>query len=128
MIGWALKGSGDAKGATKGKIFLGVAAAGFLLSLVLFAGNFAEYYRAKQALQTGNYEVVEGTVRNFVPMPPGGHSIESFDIGETSFRYGSGWGSILFNSEWNRGFIHNGARLKVSSRHGDILRIEVASK
>jgi len=101
MIGWALKNSLDSKEVVKGKFFLAIAGAVFLLSLVLIAGNAAEYYKAKRALQTGNYKVAEGIVRNFVPMPPGGHSTESFDIGGTSFQYGSGWGSIVFNSEWN---------------------------
>src|SRR5262245_32431394 len=85
MIGLALKNSIDPKEAIKGKFFLAISGVGFLLSLVLIAGNSAEYYQAKRALQTGNYKVVEGTVRNFVPMPPGGHSTESFDIGGTSF-------------------------------------------
>ena len=128
LIGWALKDSTDPKESIKGKFFLLVSALGFCFSLVFLTGNCAEYYRAKRVLQTRDYDVVEGTVRNFVPMPPGGHSTESFDIGPASVHYGSGWGSIFFNSEWNRGHVYKGAQLRISYKNGDILRIEVASK
>ena len=124
-IGWALKGSSDSKEALKGRVSLLFSAVGFVLSLVLLLGHYSEYYRAKKALQTGHYQVIEGTVKNFVPMPPGGHSTESFDIDKTSFRYGSGRGSIVFNSEWNHGYIHNGVQVRIAYKDEDILRIEV---
>lgn len=125
LIGWALKGSSDPKEANKGKMFLLVAAVGLVFSLVLLVGNYSEYYRAKKALQAGDYQVIEGTVKNFVPMPSGGHSTESFDIDKTSFRYGSGRGSIVFNSEWNHGYIHNGVQARIAYKEKDILRIEI---
>jgi len=124
-IGWALKGSNDPKEAIKGRMFLLLSAVGLVLSLVLLLGHYSEYYRAKKALQTGDYQVIEGTVKNFIPMPPGGHSTESFDIDKTSFRYGSGRGSIVFNSEWNHGYIHNGVQVRIVYKDEDILRIEV---
>jgi hypothetical protein len=124
-IGWALKGSSDSKEALKGRMFLSLSAVGFVLSLVLLLGHYSEYYRAKKALQTGHYEVIEGTVKNFVPMPPGGHSTESFDIDKTSFRYGSGRGSIVFNSESNHGYVHDGVQVRIAYKDEDILRVEV---
>jgi hypothetical protein len=124
-IGWALKGSSDSKEALKGRMFLLLSAVGFVLSLVLLLGHYSEYYRAKKALQTGHYEVIEGTVKNFVPMPPGGHSTESFDIDKTSFRYGSGRGSIVFNSESNHGYVHDGVQVRIAYKDEDILRVEV---
>lgn len=102
LIGWARKGSSDPKEAFKGKFFMVISGCGFVFSLVLLTGRYAELHQAKKALQTRHYQVAEGTVVNFVPMPPGGHSIESFEVGKTSFQYGSGWGSIVFNSDWNR--------------------------
>jgi hypothetical protein len=125
LIGWALKGSSDPKEALKGKMFLLISAVGFVFSLVLLLGHYSEYYGAKRALQTGDYQVIEGTVKNFVAMPPSGHSTESFDIDKTSFRYGSGRGSIVFNSEWNHGYIHNGVQARIAYKDEDILRIEV---
>ena len=124
LVGWALKDSDDSKEALKGKFFLLLSAVGFSFSLMLLIGNYGEYYRARKALQTGDYQVVEGIVENFVPMPPGGHSTESFNIGSTSFRYGSGWGSIVFNSEWNHGYIHNGAQVRIAYKNEEILRVE----
>ena len=125
LIGWALKGSSDPKEVSKGKIFLLVAAVGFVFSLVLLVGNYSEYYRARKALQAGDYQLIEGTVKNFVPMPLSGHSTESFDIDTKSFRYGSGRGSIVFNSEWNHGYIHDGVQARIAYKDADILRIEI---
>jgi hypothetical protein len=125
LIGWALKDSDDPKEAFKGKFFLLLSGCGFALSLVLLIGNYAVYYRAKKALQIRDCQVVEGMVENFIPMPPGGHSIESFKVGQKSFQYGSGWGSTVLNSEWNHGYIHNGVEVRITYKDGDILRVEV---
>jgi hypothetical protein len=124
MIGWVIKTSGDPIAAAKGKLFMLISGAGLLISLMFFAAKYSEYRVAKRALEQREYVVVEGTVRGFVPMPPGGHSTESFKVGDVSFEYGAGWGSIVFNSEWNRGFIHDGTQVRISSRAGNILRIE----
>jgi hypothetical protein len=102
-----------------------ISVCGFAVSPVFFIGRYGEYRQAKKALPTGNYQVAEGTVEDFSPMPPGGHSIESFKVGKNSFQYGSGWGSIVFNSDWNHGYIHSGATLRITYRDGDILRIAV---
>jgi hypothetical protein len=125
LIGWSLKGSSDPKYASKGKFFLLISGIGVVLSFVFLIGVFSEYYNAKKSLRTGNFSVAEGTVEDFVPMPPEGHSTESFKVGARSFAYGSGWGSIVFNSEWNHGYIHNGARVRISYRDENILRVEV---
>jgi hypothetical protein len=124
LIGWALKETEDPQMSSKGKLFMIFSGCGFSLSLLLLVGNFSEYYRAKSALDTGRCQVVEGTVQSFVPMPAGGHSTESFSVGKVSFAYGSGWGATIFNSEWNHGFIHDGARVRITSMNGDILRVE----
>ncbi len=125
LIGWGFRGSSDPKEALKGKMFLLFAAVGLVFSLVLLVGNYSRYYRAKKALQAGDYQVIEGTVKNFVPMPSGGHSTETFDINKKSFRYGGGRGSIVFNSEWNHGYIHNGVQARIAYKDEDILRIEI---
>ena len=69
--------------------------------------------------------MVEGTVEDFTPMPPGGHSIECFKVGKKSFQYGSGWGSIVFNSDSNHGYIHSSASVRITYRDEDILRVEI---
>jgi hypothetical protein len=125
LIGWAFRDSSDPKEAFKGKVFLLISFCGLALSLLLLIGRYGEYYQAKKALQTRDYQIVEGTVEDFVPIPPGGHSIERFKVGTKSFEYGSGWGSIVFNSDWNRGYIRNGGQVRISYRNEDILRVEL---
>ena len=78
LVGWALSRSDGPKEAAKGKFFLLVTAIGFGFSLVLLIGSYFEFDHAKSALQRGDYQVVEGTVENFVPMPPNGHATETF--------------------------------------------------
>jgi hypothetical protein len=125
LIGWGLKGADDPQMVSKGKFFMLLSTLGFAFSIVLAVGNGAQYMLLKRALTRHDYHVIEGTVSDFVPMPRGGHATESFRIGTESFHYGSGWGSIVFNSEWNRGYIHNGAQVRLAYRGDDILRIEV---
>jgi hypothetical protein len=124
LIGWALTSSSDPTESTKGKFFLAGSALGLAMSLMLLVGHYGEYHQAKKALQAGAYDVVERTVQNFVPMPPDGHSTESFSVDQNHFSYGAGWGSIVFNSEWNRGHIHNGAHVRIAYKGAAILRIE----
>src|SRR5262249_18349695 len=125
LIGKALVSSSETREVSKGKLFLVVASIGFCFLLLLFGGNYTLFYKTNRALLTGDYQSVEGTVQDFVPMPPGGHSIESFEVNKISFRYGSGVGSVMFNSEWNRGSIHNGVQVRIAYSGEDILRVEV---
>ena len=43
--------------------------------------------RAKQIIKEGKFMVVEGTPENFHPMPPEGHSEESFELQGVNFHY-----------------------------------------
>jgi len=124
-VGWALKRSPDPYSVFKGKVFLFISIASFGISLMVATISFVEYHQMKLALAEGDYQVTEGIVKEFVPMPPRGHPVESFRVGGASFHYGSGWDSIVFNSAWNRGYIHNGAQVRITHRGVDILRVEV---
>jgi hypothetical protein len=125
LLGWGLAKSSDEGFVSKGKIFMAIAACGLIFSIVLLLGNWNQYYQATRALRLGDYETVEGIVQDFVPMPPGGHATESFTVGNVPFHYGAGWGSIVFNSEWNHGNLRNGAHVRIAYKNEDILRIEV---
>lgn len=72
-----------------------------------------------------SYSVTEGVVSDFIPMPPGGHSTERFVVNGVRFEYGSGWGSTTFNSEWNKGFIHNGVEARITYVGKEIIKVEV---
>jgi hypothetical protein len=125
LIGWALLGSEDKQSKLKGQAFVFVSAVGIVCTVSMAVGAQRELRQIKKALDTGDYQVSEGIVSNFVPMPPGGHATESFAVGQDDFEYGSGWGSITFNSEWNKGYLHNGLQVRIAHRNGAILRIEV---
>ena len=124
-IGWAMRDSGDRTLHQKGTFFVAISSCGFALSLVFVGANLAEYCRATNSLKRRDYRVAEGVITAFVPMPPQGHASESFKVGGSSFQYGSGWGSITFNSEWNHGFIHDGVQARITYKGDDILRVEV---
>jgi hypothetical protein len=124
LLGWALRKSGDRDLSVKGMIFQGSGGIGFLGALVFLIAGYAEYHSASKALTDRDYSIAEGVVTEFIPMPPGGHANESFRVNEAGFSYGSGWGSTVFNSEWNKGFIHNGVQARITYRGSDILRVE----
>ncbi len=124
-VGWALKRSPDPHSVLKGKVFLIISIASFGVSLMVATISFVEYHRMKLALAEGEYQVTAGIVKEFLPMPPSGQLVESFRVGGTSFHYGSGWDSIVFNSAWNRGYIHNDAQVRITHRGSNILRVEV---
>ena len=75
---------------------------------------------------SGRHSVGEGDISALVEKEdPGGHPVESFSVGGESFHYGSGWDSIVFNSAWNRGYIHDDAQVRITRRGVDIVRVEV---
>lgn len=123
-VGWALQRSSDPHSVLKGKIFLFISIASFGVSLVVATISSVEYHQMKLALAEGDYQVTKGIVKEFVPIPPGGPPVESFRVG-ASFHYGRGWDSIVFNSAWNRRYIHNDAQVRITHRGVSILRIEV---
>ena len=95
------------------------AAAGF------FASMYLEYRHIQKAFTEHSYSVSEGVVSDFIPMPPKGHGTESFVVNGVHFEYGSGWGSTTFNSEWNKGFIHNGVEARITYVGTEIIKVEV---
>ena len=125
VIGLSLRRSGDPNLSFKGLIFQAVGALAFVGGLVFLVADFAVYHEASTALSNHDYAVVEGVVTDFVPMPVGGHAVESFRVNGVNFSYGGGCGSTVFNSDWNKGTIHNGVNARISYRGSDILRIEV---
>ena len=85
----------------------------------------SECYDAKKTRETKNYLAVEGTVKSFRPIPPGGHSTQSFNVNGVPFEEASGWGSIYFNSEWNNSLVCEGAEVRIPSKDGKIIRVEI---
>ena len=126
VAGWSLRGSKDSKHPDKWIGLLVIGALGLCGGLVFIGATWSEYRGARRALRTHNYRAAEGVVRDFVPMPPGGHSAESFTLGGVSFHYGAGWGSIFFDSDLNKGYLHDGVEARIAyDDAGNVLRVEV---
>jgi len=56
-------------------------------SVIVYWGQFDMYRTIKDIYDRGEYEIVEGYVENFVPMPYEGHADESFEINNVCFEY-----------------------------------------
>ncbi len=124
-VGWALKKAAGPHSIWKERAFLFISIVGFGISLVVATISVVEFHEMKLALAEGDYQVTEGIVEEFVPMPTSGQPVESFRVGEVFFHYGSGWDSLCFNSALNRGNIHNQAQVRITHRGNNILRVEV---
>ena len=58
-----------------------------IFSIFGLLGQIHMYNKIVKAYEQGHYQIVEGYVENFDPMPYGGHKQESFDINGVSFSY-----------------------------------------
>ena len=59
----------------------------FVLAITVLVGKhqITMYYTVTDAYKSGQYQIVEGYVENFDPMPPEGHKEESFEINGVHF-------------------------------------------
>lgn len=84
-------------------------------SVMLYWGQFDMYRTIKGAYDSGEYEIVEGYVENFEPMPYEGHADESFDIKNVHFEYSDYTVTTGYhNAKSHGGVVHgNGQHLKI---------------
>lgn len=125
VVGWGVRTLGERDSIAKGAFFQIGGAAVILVAAGFFASMYAEYRGIQRVFAMHSYSVTEGVVSDFIPMPPGGHSTERFVVNGVRFEYGSGWGSTTFNSEWNKGFIHNGVEARITYVGKEIIKVEV---
>jgi hypothetical protein len=98
-----------------------------LLWLAGGAFNYFEVLKVRAAVKAGNYEVVEGIVRDFVPMPYSGGGKESFSVNGRWFSYSDFHLGIGFNqSKSHGGPIREGLKVKVSFIGESIVKLEIA--
>jgi hypothetical protein len=108
-------------------------------TLSIFGTTFSQYLTAKNALNDGRYDVVEGRITDFIPMPDTGHSKEyvlgrsccsskeSFIVGGQRFSYSDFIVTSGFhNTASHGGPIREGLYVRVSYLGNLILRLEVA--
>ena len=99
--------------------------AGFVFSICL-SNDIDLYNTCVKAYRSGNYEIVEGYVENFVPMPKEGHARESFDVGGVHFEYSENSFPCAYSrTEPYGGVIRNGRHLKIGyvnhPEHGNMI-------
>lgn len=98
------------------KLFSGCAFAIMLMfSLLTGITSWVSYENTVIAYKNGNYEIVEGYVENFVPMPYEGHSYESFEINGVKFSYSDYSITFGYNNAKSHGGVidGNGQHLKL---------------
>ncbi len=98
------------------KIFCGCMAGFLLMITVLMAfSTVLEYKAIVGAYENGEYEVVEGYVENFDPMPGEGHKDESFEINSVKFSYSDYTITFGYNNAKSHGGVieGNGQHLKI---------------
>ena len=98
-----------------------------MAGISVLTSTYGEYRRLRDALHSGRYEVVEGTVTGFVPMPWAGHAMESFCVGGRRYEYSDYEVSAGFNQTRSHGGpLDNGVRVRIADVDGVIARLEIA--
>jgi len=101
-----------------------------LLTLAM-AAIIWDYVRLTWLLDSGRCVVIEGTVRDFRPMPKGGHAQESFSVSGVRFAYGGDVRAGYNRTAPEGGSIRDGQQVRIHyfpSRlmDNEIARLEVA--
>lgn len=102
---------------------------GFILFGILWVAigllSYSEMEKVRAAVRAGNYQVVEGVVRDFAPMPYG-HGKESFSLNSQSFSYSDFVLAPGFSqSKSHGGPIREGLQVRVSYIGESIVKLEV---
>jgi len=99
----------------------------FFWTTTSFWATYSDYYTLKKALLNGKYEVVEGTVTDFVPMPSGGHAMEHFNVNGHHYEYSNFNVIAGFNqTQAHGGPLHGGMNVRIADVDGQIARLEIA--
>ncbi len=102
-------------------------AIGLLFFGSTFRGTYGDYRRLATALHNGDYQVIEGVATGFVPMPPDGHGMESFEVGGHRYEYSDYVVAAGFNQTRSHGGpMRNGIRVRIADVGGAIARLEIA--
>jgi hypothetical protein len=98
----------------------------FLSMLCFWTATRSEiivYLKMKRALREGNYQVAEGRVEHFVPMPYQGHAAETFDVRGVRFSYSTYDVTPCFKYTASHGGpIREGLEVRISYKATDDIR------
>lgn len=96
-------------------------------TIAAFSMTYSEYRQLREANNKGAYEVVEGDVTDFDPMPYEGHRDERFCVNRTCFSYSDYGVTAGFNNTSSHGGpIKSGLRVRIRHVNNVIIRLEVA--
>jgi hypothetical protein len=96
-----------------------------LWTVVAFLGTYIIYRSAINYYHSKNYEVIEGIVESFQPMPYAGHRDECFTVRATRFCYSDYRITPEFNQTASHGGpIREGLPVRITHHNGHILRLE----
>lgn len=111
-----------------GFIFSGFA---LIMSLLTIPSEISNRRKTNSIYENKEYEIVEGKIENFVPMPYSGHSHESFAVNGVHFEYSDYYIFYGFNNTASHGgpLKEDGQQVRLSyiTVHGEnrILKIEL---
>ena len=104
---------------------------GFVLMFSVFwtvlvgYGLATKLYSLLSRYEQGKYDVVEGLVQNFEPMPYAGHKSESFTVKGVKFSYSNYSVTSGFNNATSHGGpISEGLQVRISYIRNTILKLE----
>jgi hypothetical protein len=102
----------------------------FLLGWV-GAGNVVyQHMQCKEWLESKNYNIVEGIVENFHPMPKSGHDTERFTVKNVKFKFSDfNLSKGGFNNTSSHGGpIREGLPVRIAYKNGRILKLEIKNQ
>ncbi|MBD1575662.1 hypothetical protein HC723_04240 [Vibrio sp. S11_S32] len=86
-------------------------------------------YQLRSDYAEGNYEIVEGIVENFEPMPYEGHQSESFTVNGIKFKYSDFRVTSGFNNTKSHGGpIRENLPVRISYIGNTIIKLEVGTR
>jgi hypothetical protein len=95
-------------------------------TIVACLSIYGKYFYLLDIRNHNKFEVVEGTVKQFVPMPVNGHSEESFVVNGKKFAYSDFEVTGGFNNTSSHGGpIHEGLKVRIAYTGDDIIHLEV---
>ena len=98
-----------------------------LWTAAAIGGTYFEYARLVEAARSGQFNVVEGPVEAFLPMPDNGHGDESFTVQGMRFAYSDYSVMAGFNNTSSHGGpIRAGRVVRIRHVGNSIVRLEVA--
>ncbi len=86
-----------------------------LFNIIKLTSSLDMHKKIAEQYEVGNYEIIDGVVENFVPMPYEGHGNESFEINGVKFSYSDYTNICGYNNAKSHGGVieGNGQHLKI---------------